>query len=189
MPAVFQAGYGDPYAHSLTNRYALYAQDTSITLDTSAPGSNGSSWANQPVPGAQSQPGGFNALGALLREPLRNGYSAKATDDPNGLRAFTLSAVTQGDFSEKNTKRTVADARRVADLWARLQQHRLEARAAVKNGRGNGALRKMGAVQEGLLRKSFLKDGEYHDQALWTILDEDWKTNTVSSGKEGMILH
>ena len=36
--------------------------------------------------------------------------------------------------------------------------HRLEARAAVKNGRGNGALRKMGAVQEGLLRKSFQKD-------------------------------
>ena len=27
--------------------------------------------------------------------------------------------------------------------------HRLEARSAVANGRGNGALRKMGAVQEG----------------------------------------
>ncbi len=67
--------------------------------------------------------------------------------------------------------------------------HRLEARAAVRNGRGNGALRKIGAVQEGLLRKSFLKDGEYLDQALWTILDEDWKAKTVWSGKEGMILH
>src|SRR5205085_5907467 len=33
--------------------------------------------------------------------------------------------------------------------------HRLEARAAVANGRGNGALRKIGAVQEGILRKSF----------------------------------
>ncbi|OFV93022.1 MAG: hypothetical protein A3G76_13650 [Acidobacteria bacterium RIFCSPLOWO2_12_FULL_65_11] len=52
--------------------------------------------------------------------------------------------------------------------------HRLEARAAVKNGRGNGALRKMGAVQEGLLRRSFLRNGEYLDQNLWTILDEDW---------------
>ena len=67
--------------------------------------------------------------------------------------------------------------------------HRLEARAAVRNGRGNGALRKIGAVQEGLLRKSFLKDGEYLDQALWTILDEDWNVKTVRSGKEGMILH
>jgi ribosomal-protein-alanine N-acetyltransferase len=67
--------------------------------------------------------------------------------------------------------------------------HRLEARAAVRNGRGNGALKKIGAVQEGLLRKSFLKDGEYLDQALWTILQEDWKANTIWNGNEGMIIH
>jgi ribosomal-protein-alanine N-acetyltransferase len=67
--------------------------------------------------------------------------------------------------------------------------HRLEARAAVLNGRGNGALRKMGAVQEGLLRKSFLKNGEYLDQALWTILQEDWKPKVIWSGKGGMIIH
>jgi RimJ/RimL family protein N-acetyltransferase len=53
--------------------------------------------------------------------------------------------------------------------------HRLEARAAVANGRGNGALRKIGAMQEGILRKSFLRNGEYLDQTLWTILDEDWR--------------
>jgi RimJ/RimL family protein N-acetyltransferase len=52
--------------------------------------------------------------------------------------------------------------------------HRLEARASIKNGRGNGALRKIGAVQEGILRRSFLRNGEYHDQVLWAILDEDW---------------
>jgi RimJ/RimL family protein N-acetyltransferase len=52
--------------------------------------------------------------------------------------------------------------------------HRLEARAAVKNGRGNGALRKIGAMQEGVLRRSFLRNGEYLDQVLWSILDEDW---------------
>lgn len=52
--------------------------------------------------------------------------------------------------------------------------HRLEARAAVENGRGNGALRKMGAVQEGILRKSFLRGGKYLDQSLWAILNEDW---------------
>jgi len=67
--------------------------------------------------------------------------------------------------------------------------HRLEARAAVRNGRGNGALRKMGAVQEGLLRKSFLKNGEYLDQALWTILDEDWTGKAVWTAKEGVIIH
>ena len=53
--------------------------------------------------------------------------------------------------------------------------HRLEARAAAQNGRGNGALRKVGAVQEGVLRKSFLRNGEYLDQVLWTIVDEDWR--------------
>ncbi len=53
--------------------------------------------------------------------------------------------------------------------------HRLEARAAVANGRGNGALRKIGAQQEGILRKSFLRNGEYLDQTLWTILNDDWR--------------
>jgi RimJ/RimL family protein N-acetyltransferase len=53
--------------------------------------------------------------------------------------------------------------------------HRLEARAAVRNGRGTGALRKTGAVQEGLLRKSFLRNGEYLDQVLYAILSDDWR--------------
>jgi [ribosomal protein S5]-alanine N-acetyltransferase len=53
--------------------------------------------------------------------------------------------------------------------------HRLEARAAVQNGRGNGALRKIGAVQEAVLRRSFLRDGQYLDQVLWSILDTDWR--------------
>ncbi len=52
---------------------------------------------------------------------------------------------------------------------------RLEARAAIKNGRGNGALRKLGAVQEGVLRRSFVKNGEYLDQALWTIIGDEWR--------------
>jgi [ribosomal protein S5]-alanine N-acetyltransferase len=50
---------------------------------------------------------------------------------------------------------------------------RLEARAAIENGRGNGALRKIGATQEGILRKAFLKNGRYLDQSLWAILPED----------------
>lgn len=53
--------------------------------------------------------------------------------------------------------------------------HRLEARAAVQNGRGNGALRKLGAVCEGVLRRSFLRNGQYLDQALWAILGDDWR--------------
>jgi len=67
--------------------------------------------------------------------------------------------------------------------------HRLEARAAVKNGRGNGALRKVGAVQEGLLRKSFLKNGEYLDQALWTILNDEWKPRASFAAVNKRLVH
>jgi ribosomal-protein-alanine N-acetyltransferase len=59
-------------------------------------------------------------------------------------------------------------------VFAAIGAHRLEARVAVENGRGNGALRKMGAVRECELRGSFRYEGEYHDQRLWTILLEEW---------------
>jgi RimJ/RimL family protein N-acetyltransferase len=62
----------------------------------------------------------------------------------------------------------------VSFAFATLRAHRLEARASLQNGRGNEALRKLGATREGLLRKSFLRHGEYYDQALWTILAEEW---------------
>jgi ribosomal-protein-alanine N-acetyltransferase len=56
-----------------------------------------------------------------------------------------------------------------------LGVRRLEARAAVENGRGHGALLKLGAVQEAVLRQSFAKNGRYLDQALFTILEKDWR--------------
>jgi len=56
-----------------------------------------------------------------------------------------------------------------------LGVRRLEARAAVQNGRGHGALIKIGAVQEAVLRKSFAKNGRYLDQVLFTILERDWR--------------
>jgi RimJ/RimL family protein N-acetyltransferase len=66
-------------------------------------------------------------------------------------------------------------ARMVVDFAVEtLGVRRLEARAAVANGRGNGALRKLGAVQEGVLRRSFLKNGQHLDQMLWSILSEEW---------------
>ena len=57
---------------------------------------------------------------------------------------------------------------------------RLEARAATANGRGNGALRKLGAVQEGVLRRSFVRNGQYYDQVLWGILAEDWRMQRIA---------
>jgi [ribosomal protein S5]-alanine N-acetyltransferase len=51
--------------------------------------------------------------------------------------------------------------------------HRLEARTIIGNGRAAGALQKLGAVREGVLRSGFLRNGEYFDQVMWSILAGD----------------
>jgi type I restriction enzyme S subunit len=56
-------------------------------------------------------------LAELLREPLRNGHSAKASADGSGVRTLTLTAITNREFSDKNTKLTVADPAHVKNLW------------------------------------------------------------------------
>jgi RimJ/RimL family protein N-acetyltransferase len=66
-----------------------------------------------------------------------------------------------------------------------LNVHRLEARASVRNGRGNGALQKVGAVQEGILRRSFFRDGEHHDQMLYAIIADDWRHAREMQNKPG----
>jgi ribosomal-protein-alanine N-acetyltransferase len=53
--------------------------------------------------------------------------------------------------------------------------HRLEARSIASNARGNAALRKVGAMQEGILRRSFERNGRLFDQVLWSILRDDWR--------------
>ena len=69
----------------------------------------------------------------------------------------------------------LASARMTLDFaFQHTAVNRLEARAVVQNARGNGALRKLGAVQEGVLRGSLLKDGKYLDQIMWSILSQDW---------------
>ena len=70
-----------------------------------------------------------------------------------------------------------------------LGVHRLEARAAVLNGRGNGALQKVGAVQECVLRKSFLRNGQYLDQVLYAILDDDWRESRTTPPTPAMLVH
>ena len=58
---------------------------------------------------------------------------------------------------------------------------RLEARAAVDNGRANGALGKMGATAECQLRRSFLVDDEDRDDVLWSLLDDEWRTQQAAA--------
>jgi [ribosomal protein S5]-alanine N-acetyltransferase len=55
-----------------------------------------------------------------------------------------------------------------------LDAHRIEARAAVVNGRGNGALKKLGAVREAYLRRGSRCGDRYEDHHMWAILRDEW---------------
>ena len=63
----------------------------------------------------------------------------------------------------------------IAFMFDTIGSQRLEARSSVQNGRGNGALQKLGATREGVLRRAFLRNGVYHDQILWSIVASDWR--------------
>jgi RimJ/RimL family protein N-acetyltransferase len=60
---------------------------------------------------------------------------------------------------------------------------RLDARACLENGRGSGALRKIGAVCEAVMPGSFTKDGRTYDQGLWVMLRDTWRAMWVVPGR------
>jgi N-acetyltransferase len=66
-------------------------------------------------------------------------------------------------------------------VFGTVGARRVEVRVLLQNGRANGALRKLGAVQEGILRRSVRRGGEYLDQALWSLLKDDWGDHWVST--------
>ena len=77
-----------------------------------------------------------------------------------------------------------AAARLVLDFaFTTAAIRRLESRACAENRRGNGALRKLGATPEGVLRRSCLWEGRHHDQVLWSILDSDWMGTPARSAR------
>ncbi len=75
------------------------------------------------------------------------------------------------------------DAARLLGTFAfdTVGTYRLEARVLAHNGRANGALTKLGAVQEGVLRRSVRRGGDYFDQVLWSVLKDDWGDHWVST--------
>ena len=64
-----------------------------------------------------------------------------------------------------------------------VKVHRIEARAAVQNGRSNAALAKMGAVKEGVLREAFQSNGKYVSQNLWAILPVSSRKSQIARRK------
>lgn len=74
--------------------------------------------------------------------------------------------------------------------FTRIGVHRMEARAAVRNGRGNRALQKVGAVQEGVLHGAFLCGGEYVDQVIYAMVEEDWRASRgITQVTKRVIVH
>ena len=69
----------------------------------------------------------------------------------------------------------VEAARLLADfLFRRVGVRRLEARVVVHNARAGGALKKLGADAEGVLRRGLDLRGDQLDQTLWAIKRGDW---------------
>ena len=66
-----------------------------------------------------------------------------------------------------------------------MDVHRLEARASVPNGRGQGALAKIGAFYEVRMRQSFKRHGQRYDQVMWSILADEWRQSQRDRQEDG----
>jgi [ribosomal protein S5]-alanine N-acetyltransferase len=106
--------------------------------------------------------GGETAVGLFQIRRLEPGFATAEW-------GFALSSAFWGSGIFADGARLVLEF-----AFGALGVHRLEARAAVQNGRGNRALAKLGAVREAVLRQSFRRNGACLDQALWSIVREDW---------------
>ena len=91
-------------------------------------------------------------------------------------RGFTMVEGTAAIAEEFRGTHVFQDAARLVlgCLFRTMQVHRAEFRTDVRNARANGALRKLGATQEGLLRRALHRDGLFFDQVLWAIVARDW---------------
>ena len=66
-----------------------------------------------------------------------------------------------------------AAARLVVDFaFNTIGVDRLEARAVVQNTRGNAAIRKLGAVADGILPGGLVRDDKSFDQIQWSIFPQ-----------------
>jgi RimJ/RimL family protein N-acetyltransferase len=83
-----------------------------------------------------------------------------------------------GSGANAEAKRLVLDF-----AFDRLRLHRVEARIAVANTRSRRAFERLGATKEGLLRESFFKDGQYQDQYLYVVLEQEWRSRPRREGR------
>lgn len=135
---------------------------------------------------------GVEALVAAAREHRASGTAAcwaivpadaeapvglvvvRALDNP--FTMVSVSAVVATEF--RGTGLFQDAARALLDgLFGTLGVHRIEVRVDIRNARANGALRKLGATQEGVLRHAQYRDGAYRDHVLWAMVAGDWASH------------
>jgi RimJ/RimL family protein N-acetyltransferase len=109
-------------------------------------------------------PAGFNQAVGLLQVRQLNGSFETAE------WGFALGSSFWGTGLFVESARAL-----LAFVFNSMGTERLEARSSVQNGRGNGALQKLGALREAVLRRAFPREGVYHDQILWSIVASDWR--------------
>jgi ribosomal-protein-alanine N-acetyltransferase len=114
----------------------------------------------------------------------------KGSDHPLGL--FQVRALTQ-DFKVAEWGFAIAapfwgtgvfeDAAAVVAEFAfqTIGVHRLEARSVTLNDRGNGALLKLGARGEAVLRGGLMGERGRRDQFLWTLIADEWQARRRSA--------
>jgi len=56
-------------------------------------------------------------VASVLREPMRNGRSDRASEDGRGVRTLTLTAVTRNEFADEHTKVTITSPEVAEGLW------------------------------------------------------------------------
>jgi len=66
-------------------------------------------------------------------------------------------------------------------LFGTAALHRVEARTAISNPRGNGVLQKLGFDREWLYEGAFVKGDEQFDEALWSMTPGRWKKVRIDS--------
>lgn len=64
-----------------------------------------------------------------------------------------------------------------------LHVRRLEFRSATSNGRGTGALVKLGAMPEGTLRSCFPCTSGVLDHTIWSLLSDEWRASRTCARK------
>ena len=88
-----------------------------------------------------------------------------------------------------NSARLFLDAVFVDRIFGAPGIHRVEARAATRNIRGNAILRKLGATSEGTLRGGFRLGDQILDQMMWSILAPEWRQRRIREGERSCRAH